>query len=52
LIERLSASMRGERSTSVIATCFFMCEALLPPPLPNSSSVFGRRLSAFVNVLR
>src|SRR4029077_6218438 len=38
---RLTASMRGERSTRVIAKLAFRWDALLPPPEPSSSTVRG-----------
>ena len=37
----LTASIPGDRSTSVARTCCLRCHAVLPPPDPNSSSVPG-----------
>ena len=38
---RLTASICGDRSTSVSLKCALRCEALLPPPLPSSSTSTG-----------
>ena len=38
---RLTASIPGERSTSVIWKARFRYDALFPPPLPSSSTVRG-----------
>jgi hypothetical protein len=38
LRRRLTSSIRGDRSTSVSEKCAFMCDALLPPPEPSSST--------------
>jgi hypothetical protein len=52
LSSRLSASIWGDGSASVIVKWLFMKEALFPPPDPSSNTVRGRsfELSTIVRV--